>query len=114
MNWFVELVGGRDTRLGRLLYTPTIQEQADERYKDLSRRRLRLEMEQDEKGRHINQLKRRIKRQWTSDRKEQARQSIRDLRRSRAEYAGDVGSSPPPSPFLGTLVSDGRRPTWLL
>ena len=88
-QWFnpvVELFGGRSGWLGRF-YVPSLQEQADERHRQLERRHFQLEDEQARKAGDNRALERRIKRMWKDGRKPEARQAVKDLRRGRVEYA---------------------------
>lgn len=65
---------------------PTVKEQADERYRALEARKMRLEMDQEDKARSMKKTENRIKRLWAADKKLEARQAVHDLRRDRVEY----------------------------
>lgn len=89
MTWFNPVVlffGGRTGWLGPL-YSPTILEQADERHRELERRRLRLDLEQQQQSKELKKIEARIKRQWKAGRTAEARQAIADLRRARVDYS---------------------------
>jgi hypothetical protein len=81
----VSLFGGRTGWLGAF-YVPSLQEQADKQYMTLERRRIRLEMEQQDKEAQIRSLERRIRSHWDARRKLEARHAVKELRRERVEY----------------------------
>ena len=85
INALVRLFGGKNGWLG-YFYRPTIKEEADERYVQLERQRMRLEMDQEDLAASLRRLEKRTKRLWSDGREMEARQAARDLRTGRVQY----------------------------
>jgi len=71
-NWVVWVTGGKEGALGHL-WVPTLEEEANERYYRLERRKTELEMDEEQARAQLAATEQRTRRLWADEKREQAR-----------------------------------------